>query len=315
MWDAFQAEYLPPDQRYTLVGHELHSRGGEGTEGKTTITAQVVVDGEHHTVVGSGSGPISAFVRGLRKEFAVTLDVVDYAEHALAVGAGSRSAEATCGGLRRDGRRQRRRPMGHRHRPRHHHRRPQSSPRRPRTPTTLTRDRLSAGGSPDQVSRNGVDLWDSSGLCGFNRVAGERAGSGRGGCRASRRHLGDVHNCAPDSGAAPIPRPQTGHNCRIVAAESEHPARRRSTTALQSHATVTQRAIDPHKPEENPTCRDFVRSQKLSVVGGDTSSITTSLGYSAQSPLRSSNDVSTKSMSVSMSPCSRPCRATSSTSV
>jgi 2-isopropylmalate synthase len=95
MWDAFQAEYLPPDPRYTLVGHELHSRGGEGTEGKTTITAQVVVDGEHHTVVGSGGGPISAFVRGLREAFAVTLDVVDYAEHALAVGAGSHSAEAT----------------------------------------------------------------------------------------------------------------------------------------------------------------------------------------------------------------------------
>ena len=95
MWEAFQAEYLSRTPRYTLVGHELHTRGGEGTEGKTTITAQVVVDGEHHTVVGSGSGPISAFVRGLRKEFAVTLDVVDYAEHALTVGAGSRSAEAT----------------------------------------------------------------------------------------------------------------------------------------------------------------------------------------------------------------------------
>ncbi len=95
MWEAFQAEYLPASPRYTLVGHELHTRGGEGTEGKTTITAQVVVDGEHHTVVGSGSGPISAFVRGLREEFAVTLDVVDYAEHAVTVGAGSRSAEAT----------------------------------------------------------------------------------------------------------------------------------------------------------------------------------------------------------------------------
>jgi 2-isopropylmalate synthase len=95
MWDAFQAEYLSPEPRYTLVGHELHSRGGEGTEGRTTITAQVVVDGEHHTVVGSGSGPISAFVRGLREEFAVTFDVIDYAEHALTVGAGSHSAEAS----------------------------------------------------------------------------------------------------------------------------------------------------------------------------------------------------------------------------
>ena len=95
MWEAFQSEYLPATPRYTLVGHELHTRGSEGAEGKTTITAQVVVDDEHHTVVGSGSGPISALVRGLRKEFGVTLDVVDYAEHAVTVGAGSRSAEAT----------------------------------------------------------------------------------------------------------------------------------------------------------------------------------------------------------------------------
>jgi 2-isopropylmalate synthase len=94
MWAAFQSEYLPAAPRYTLVSHELHTRGGEGTEGKTRVTAQVVVDGEHHTVVGSGSGPISAFVRGLREAFAVTLDVVDYAEHAVTVGAGSRSAEA-----------------------------------------------------------------------------------------------------------------------------------------------------------------------------------------------------------------------------
>ncbi len=94
MWEAFQSEYLPAAPRYTLVSHELHTRGGEGTEGKTRITAQVVVDGKHHTVVGSGSGPISAFVRGLREAFAVTLDVVDYAEHAVTVGAGSRSAEA-----------------------------------------------------------------------------------------------------------------------------------------------------------------------------------------------------------------------------
>ena len=36
------------------------------------ITAQVVVDGVHHTVRGEGSGPISAFVRGLRREFGVS---------------------------------------------------------------------------------------------------------------------------------------------------------------------------------------------------------------------------------------------------
>ena len=57
--------------------------GGEST---TTVTAQVVVDGEHRTVTGTGGGPISAFVRGLRDSFGVALDVVDYAEHALSAG-------------------------------------------------------------------------------------------------------------------------------------------------------------------------------------------------------------------------------------
>src|SRR5687768_2354119 len=52
MWEAFQSEYLPATPRYTLVSHELHTRGGDGAEGKTSITAQVVVDGdEPHTVV------------------------------------------------------------------------------------------------------------------------------------------------------------------------------------------------------------------------------------------------------------------------
>ena len=63
-----------------LTGHELHTaRRGQGAP----VTAQVVADGEHHTVTGEGSGPISAFVRGLRETFDVELDVVDYAEHAI----------------------------------------------------------------------------------------------------------------------------------------------------------------------------------------------------------------------------------------
>ncbi|MGH9270090.1 MAG: alpha-isopropylmalate synthase regulatory domain-containing protein, partial [Ilumatobacteraceae bacterium] len=87
MWEAFQAEYLSSHPRYRLVGHELHT-----LDGRTTVTAQVLVDGEHRTVTGDGSGPISAFVRGLRAEFAVDLDVVDYAEHAIGRGAEAAAA-------------------------------------------------------------------------------------------------------------------------------------------------------------------------------------------------------------------------------
>jgi 2-isopropylmalate synthase len=86
MWEAFQAEYLAAEPRYELVGHELHTAGG-----KATITAQVRVAGEHHTVTGEGSGPISAFVRGLNHEFGVAFDVVDYAEHAIGRGANAQA--------------------------------------------------------------------------------------------------------------------------------------------------------------------------------------------------------------------------------
>ena len=40
----------------------------------------------------TGSGPISAFVRGLRESFGVALDVVDYAEHAIGRGAEAKAA-------------------------------------------------------------------------------------------------------------------------------------------------------------------------------------------------------------------------------
>jgi 2-isopropylmalate synthase len=95
MWDAFQAEYLPAAPRYELVGHELHTTGG-----RATVTAQVRVDGEHHTVTGEGSGPISAFVGGLNDVFGIAFDVVDYAEHAIGKGAEAMAAayvESICG--------------------------------------------------------------------------------------------------------------------------------------------------------------------------------------------------------------------------
>jgi 2-isopropylmalate synthase len=82
MWDAFQAEYLPESPRLTLTSHELRS----DSAGRTTITAQLVVNGEHVTVSGEGNGPIDAFVHGLRDGLGATLDVIDYAEHAMGQG-------------------------------------------------------------------------------------------------------------------------------------------------------------------------------------------------------------------------------------
>ena len=83
MWDAFQAEYLPATPRFELRSHESRS---DSTTGRTTMTAQLVVDGESLTISGEGNGPIDAFVRALRSGLGATLDVTDYAEHAIGTG-------------------------------------------------------------------------------------------------------------------------------------------------------------------------------------------------------------------------------------
>jgi 2-isopropylmalate synthase len=66
-----------------LTSHELRS---DSATGSTTITAQLVVNGEHVTVLGEGNGPIDAFVHALRSGLGSTIDVLDYAEHAMGQG-------------------------------------------------------------------------------------------------------------------------------------------------------------------------------------------------------------------------------------
>jgi 2-isopropylmalate synthase len=83
MWQAFQDEYLPTEGHLELISHELRSDSATGT---TEITAQILVDGEHRTIIGSGNGPIDAFVHALRTELGADLDVVDYSEHAIGQG-------------------------------------------------------------------------------------------------------------------------------------------------------------------------------------------------------------------------------------
>ena len=58
LWTTFEREYLPAEPAVTLISHEETSSSGAGS----TITAQLLVDGEHRTITGKGNGPIAAFV-------------------------------------------------------------------------------------------------------------------------------------------------------------------------------------------------------------------------------------------------------------
>jgi 2-isopropylmalate synthase len=57
--------------------------------GRTTVTAQLLVDGEPRTVMGEGNGPIDALVGALRADLDVAFEVKDYTEHALTSGSGA----------------------------------------------------------------------------------------------------------------------------------------------------------------------------------------------------------------------------------
>jgi len=84
MWEVFADTYLPDDAGLRLIGSEVATGGG-----RTTVTAQLLRDGRHTTVVGEGNGPIDALVAGLRDHLGIAFEVKDYSEHALTAGSGA----------------------------------------------------------------------------------------------------------------------------------------------------------------------------------------------------------------------------------
>ena len=84
MWDVFTETYLSDDAGVRLISSEVTTGGG-----RTTVVAQLLVDGQHRTVRGEGNGPIDALVTALGEELGTVFEVKDYSEHALTAGAGA----------------------------------------------------------------------------------------------------------------------------------------------------------------------------------------------------------------------------------
>jgi 2-isopropylmalate synthase len=84
MWDVFARTYLPEEAGLRLLGSEV-TTGGH----RTTVTAQLLVDGEPRTVMAEGNGPIDALVAALRSDLGVEFEIKDYSEHALTAGSGA----------------------------------------------------------------------------------------------------------------------------------------------------------------------------------------------------------------------------------
>ena len=84
MWDVFEEIYLPEDAGLRLITSEVTTG-----KGHTSVTAQLLVDGQHRTVAGEGNGPIDALVAALKADLGIVLEVKDYSEHALTEGSGA----------------------------------------------------------------------------------------------------------------------------------------------------------------------------------------------------------------------------------
>ena len=81
LWEVFEHTYLPEDARFRLLSSEVTTGSG-----RTTVFAQMLVDGSHVTVKGEGNGPIDAMINGLSDELGLSFEVKDYSEHALTAG-------------------------------------------------------------------------------------------------------------------------------------------------------------------------------------------------------------------------------------
>ncbi len=84
LWEVFEKTYLAEDGGLRLVAAEVTSERATDAH-VTQVTAQLLVDGEHHSAVGKGNGPIDALVNAL-SSLGVMLSVLDYNQHALTAG-------------------------------------------------------------------------------------------------------------------------------------------------------------------------------------------------------------------------------------
>jgi 2-isopropylmalate synthase len=92
LWDVFQQTYLPDDAGIRLISSEVTSAMGAEGETETKVTAQILVDGHHETVSGTGNGPLAAVVAGLRPVLGFDVVIRGYSQHALTGGTDASTA-------------------------------------------------------------------------------------------------------------------------------------------------------------------------------------------------------------------------------
>ena len=90
VWEIFQQEFLIRENYMKLLN--FRGEAIDYSSGETRSEVMVRIRGEVHRAVGIGSGPIAAFVDGLKNTGMATFDVVDFHEDAITSGSDSQAA-------------------------------------------------------------------------------------------------------------------------------------------------------------------------------------------------------------------------------
>ena len=84
LWELFQREY-------GLQSVKAPQYRLQEDDGVVSMSADVIVDGEKHSLQGEGTGPIDAFVQALSQKLDRGVRVLNYAEHAIGEGANAKA--------------------------------------------------------------------------------------------------------------------------------------------------------------------------------------------------------------------------------
>ncbi len=88
LWSIFEHEYGIDARATARVGHPVVS---EDDAGVSSLRTQALLGDRRLDIIGSGSGPIDAFVNGLNRHLDADMRVLDYHEHAIGSGADARA--------------------------------------------------------------------------------------------------------------------------------------------------------------------------------------------------------------------------------
>jgi len=85
IWKSFQETYLSKEKTYAFLNHQISSSSVKGVQ-RDTLSVNIKKNKKEIEILGTGNGPIDAFIEGLNQNFNIQLKISDYHQHAISSG-------------------------------------------------------------------------------------------------------------------------------------------------------------------------------------------------------------------------------------